>query len=221
MLQIPLRQALHQDFPPEAEPSVLLAESFSPAQVTYLLSLMPQAVTAPNRIAHRPGTLRLNLQQIAVRRLSLPDRMHISPVKGQIYPGTDLQPHIAIYACAGIPAAVGALMTHLHQQFVLPLHQIFRDIMVKCGIAIFPVPHLFAVNIESTVHIDAVETKKHSLAGSHMDCARAACFFHKDHRNMLPIPARAVLIEISGVVDQPVMGQVHRTKRIVPPLQIG
>ncbi len=203
LIQVPFLQILQHHLQSKAVLSVLSDKPSAPAQVANPGAILPQAVVTPGTLAHGSCVFRLYLHPVAALflpnmtihiprtwllclmagwipstapRLLLPGGMHISAVQGQVHCRTYLQPHIAVDPCAGVPPAVGTLVTNLHQQFVFPLLQIFRDIMIKGRIAILPVPHLLSVDIECTVHVHAVKTEYDPLIRGTAQHTRADAF---------------------------------------------
>ncbi|MNC20703.1 hypothetical protein D3C75_686630 [compost metagenome] len=128
--------------------------------------------------------------------------MDIDSVSSNIAGRPGFQPDIAVNPRAGIPSAVGALMHYLHNDFIAAIGKCSGHFMLKGGIPVFPFPYKTAVHIDGGIHVYSVKRKPQP--GSLQ-------FFLGAYQG-LAVPADAVLIEIEGIVNQPVMGQIHSRK---------
>ena len=104
---------------------------------------------------------------------------------------------VAIDACAGVPAAVRALMTDMYVQHVLPRLQAICQLRIEGRIAIMVGADHFAVQQHIAIHIHAVKAEDDRLG--------QPGGWHSKHT---AIPAVSIFIEIIFLGNEEIMGQV-------------
>ncbi|MNB80439.1 hypothetical protein D3C75_272020 [compost metagenome] len=70
------------------------------------------------------------------------------------------QPHRAVNACTGVPAGARRFMDDPHNNAVIAFLQIRRNVKLKGGIPIFPLPCLLSVYIECRIHVYAFKPQR-------------------------------------------------------------
>ena len=136
---------------------------------------------------------------------------------GNVYGVDTRQPHMAVDARTGIPAAVllsGVVHAHGHGVSTF-LINIRSDVVVERRITIGVFSHQMSVDIHFGVHINALEVEAKAVADAVNLVQRKAFAIPADACGEVAAIVSCRFIGCSGSLDAPVVGQVQLPPRFV------